>query len=585
VQALSAIRTDFSLALEDNGDMQAERAMVRAVLAAVIVALLPVAPASANGPVAASAPTISGTLAVGQTLTASPGVWTPTPASYTFQWWSCTGQVISACSLISGATNGAYTLLQNDGGNFFYVQVTALAAGGGTTANSAISGRVLTQPTAVVAPAITGSVLVGTTLTLSSGTWNGATSPAFSYQWQRCSSSDLATCTNIANATSTGFAVTATDVGFFLRAQVSVAANAFNLAGSTFSGLTSQISSEPLTVALPTISGLVAMDEVLTASRGTFAAFPLPTFTQQWQICTSTDITTCLPIEGATALTYTVKEGDVGKFFRIMVTASNNLGVKGSPSALTAVAIKTSLPVNTVLPAISGSPIDRQTLTLTSGTWSGVPIPTTVTQWQVCSDAAGATCTDISGATSTTLKLTFADLGKFFRATVTATNRIGVVSANSNILGPIVAATKLDRAPSTFGFLQVGQEWLATPGIWSGALSPMYSFQWQRCSDEKGATCTDIAGATNKNYLIQSADQGFYIRVKNWITDQSLPAYSEILAVKIAVKSELPKVEEIPDPTAEPAPAKRITITCVKGKTSKKVTGTAPKCPAGFKKK
>jgi hypothetical protein len=73
--------------------------------------------------------------------------------------------------------------------------------------------------------------------------------------------------------------------------------------------------------------------------------------------------------------------------------------------------------------------------------------------------------------------------------------------------------------------------------------------------------------------------------VKNWITDQSLPAYSEILAVKIAVKSELPKVEEIPDPTAEPAPAKRITITCVKGKTSKKVTGTAPKCPAGFKKK
>lgn len=512
--------------------MRTKYGLGKTAIASLIISLVPIAPSWAEGPTATVAPTISGSLAVGQVLSAAPGSWTPTPASYTYQWWSCSSQALAACSLISGATNANYTLTASDGGNYFYVQVTALAAGGGTTANSAISGRVLTQPVVVVAPTVTGSVLVGTTLTVSSGTWNGVTAPAFTYQWQRCSSSDLTTCTNIVNATSTGFTVTSTDVGFYLRAQVSIAANAFNLAASAFSGLTSQISSEPLTLALPTISGLVAVDEVLTATRGTFAAFPLPTFTQQWQICTSTDITTCLPIEGATALTYTVKEGDVGKYFRIMVTASNNLGVKGSPSALTTVAIKTSLPANTVLPSISGSPIDRQTLTLTVGTWSGVPTPTTAAQWQSCTDAAGSNCMDISGATSNTLKLTFADLGKYFRAKVTATNRIGVVSANSNILGPVVAATKLDRAPATFGFLQVGQEWIATPGIWSGALSPTYSFQWQRCSDEKGASCTDISGATNKNYLIQSADKGFYIRVKNWITDQSLPAYSEILALQ-----------------------------------------------------
>ena len=71
----------------------------------------------------------------------------------------------------------------------------------------------------------------------------------------------------------------------------------------------------------------------------------------------------------------------------------------------------------------------------------------------------------------------------------------------------------------------------------------------------------------------------------NWIADQSLPAYSEILAVKIAAKPELPKVEAAPAATAKPAPAKRITITCIKGKTTQKVTGTAPKCPSGFKKK
>ena len=563
-----------------------KRTLTRGIaLFALLISLLPISAAHATGPVSNSAPTVSGTLAVGQSLVASPGSWTPTPASYTYQWWSCTSQTLSACSLISGATNASYTLAVNDGGNFFYVQVTALAADGGTTANSAITGRVLTQPTVLVAPAITGSVLVGTTLSLSSGTWSGATSPAFSYQWQKCTTSDVATCTNIANATSTGFTVTSAEVGFYLRGGVSIAANAFNLAASTFSGLTSQISSEPITLTLPAITGLVAVDEVLTADRGTFAAFPVPTYTQQWQSCTSTDITTCTPIDGATALTYTVKSGDVGKYFRIMVTASNNLGVKGSPSGLTTVAIKTALPANTVAPTISGSPIDRQTLTLTSGTWSGVPTPTTASQWQVCTDAAGANCSDIASATTSTLKVTFADLGKYFRAKVTATNRIGAVSANTNILGPVTAATKLERAPSTFGFLQVGQEWIATPGIWGGALAPTYSYQWQRCADEKGANCTDIDGATKKEYTIQSGDKGFYIRVKNWITDQSLPAYSEILAVKIAAKPELPKAEAAPATTTKSALAKRITITCIKGKTTQKVTGTSPKCPSGFTKK
>jgi hypothetical protein len=44
-----------------------------------------------------------------------------------------------------------------------------------------------------------------------------------------------------------------------------------------------------------------------------------------------------------------------------------------------------------------------------------------------------------------------------------------------------------------------------------------------------------------------------------------------------------------PTPTATPTPkpvvAKKTTITCVKGKTIKKVTAVGPKCPSGFKKK
>jgi hypothetical protein len=40
-----------------------------------------------------------------------------------------------------------------------------------------------------------------------------------------------------------------------------------------------------------------------------------------------------------------------------------------------------------------------------------------------------------------------------------------------------------------------------------------------------------------------------------------------------------------PVATVKPATAKKATITCVKGKTSKKVTAVNPVCPKGYKKK
>jgi len=47
------------------------------------------------------------------------------------------------------------------------------------------------------------------------------------------------------------------------------------------------------------------------------------------------------------------------------------------------------------------------------------------------------------------------------------------------------------------------------------------------------------------------------------------------------------KATPSPTPTAAPqkSPVKKSTITCLKGKTTKKVTAVNPKCPAGYKKK
>lgn len=51
-----------------------------------------------------------------------------------------------------------------------------------------------------------------------------------------------------------------------------------------------------------------------------------------------------------------------------------------------------------------------------------------------------------------------------------------------------------------------------------------------------------------------------------------------------ATASPTPKVSIKPSPTPTKAAPKK-TITCVKGPLTKKVTGTNPKCPTGYKKK
>ena len=55
---------------------------------------------------------------------------------------------------------------------------------------------------------------------------------------------------------------------------------------------------------------------------------------------------------------------------------------------------------------------------------------------------------------------------------------------------------------------------------------------------------------------------------------------------EVKKESPAPEVKEVKEvAAAKPAAAKKITITCTKGKLIKKLSGTNPKCPAGFKKK
>src|SRR5205085_657018 len=155
----------------------------------------------------------------------------------------------------------------------------------------------------------------------------------------------------------------------------------------------------------------------------------------------------CSNVAGATSPTYVLVSADVGSTMRVSVTASNVAGSAAASSAQTAVVAATP-PVNTVLPTISGTAMDGQTLTGSNGTWTGTPTITYAYQWQRC-NAAGASCADVGGATSSTFAEGPADVGHTLRVVVTATNSAGSASASSAVSGGVAALPPSNTSPPT----------------------------------------------------------------------------------------------------------------------------------------
>jgi hypothetical protein len=186
----------------------------------------------------------------------------------------------------------------------------------------------------------------------------------------------------------------------------------------------------PTNVTSPVISGNAREGATLRSSQGEWTGSP-NAFFYQWLRCQPDASQTCVPIAGATQPEYALTPDDVGSRVRVEVVASNADGA--SPAQRSAATAVVRIPVPTLVkrPAISGSPREGETLTATTGDWTGSPTSYAYS-WRRC--VAGASnCPEIPGATDAAYVVQGVDVGSRIRVRVRATNAGGTSDSGSSV--------------------------------------------------------------------------------------------------------------------------------------------------------
>jgi hypothetical protein len=457
-------------------------------------------------------PVTRGFLVVGQVLEASEGVWSSTfTTNLSYRWQRVCSSVTS---VISGALTPTYTITEDDIGCAVLVQVTGSTLLGSAVAVSPSRGLV-TIVGNTVTPVVSGSLRVGGTLSVTSGTWIG--SPTLSYRWQ--SSSDGTIWDTISGATSSTYVLTVAHAGLYIRGQVlgsksSQASVAYVVVATSSNTAIVPALSVTNSVA-PAVSGSWSVGTTLSASNGSWSTSG--TFGYQWQ--SSADNVTWTDIANATLATFVLTSNEASKYVRVRVTNST---ANGDGIAFSIPRSKVGSPFNTAIPTVTGTLRVGSTQTVTNGTWSNTPTAYSY-QWQKSAD--GISWIDVSGETNATYAPTFDVANLQIRVNVSAGNAVETATVTTAVIRNFLPP-QATVIPVVTGTNTVGQTLTSSSGTWPSTVSG-YAYQWQRSSDN-GVTWTNIAGATASTYVLITADAGYQIRSQVSLTTNagSSSAYS-----------------------------------------------------------
>jgi Tol biopolymer transport system component len=312
------------------------------------------------------------------------------------------------------------------------------------------------------------------------------------------------------------------------------------------------------------IDGAIKDGEALTAGSITSSGAGTATgsATYQWLRCNSSGAN-CVSISGATGETYTVTSTDVSSTIRVRATVESTAGPASATSAAVGPVVGVA-PVNTSLPTTTGGTAATlgTALTAATGSWSGTSPISFSYVWKQC-DATGGSCVAIASATGSSYTPVTADLGKTIRVDVTATNGYGSATATSTQTAVVVSNVPTNISlPLVSGTTRTGFSLLTTTGVWSGAPTITFKYQWQRCNST-GGSCANIVGAISSTYFLTNADVGSRLRVEVTATNAAGSA---------KVTSEPTTVVEGLAPTNSVSPL--ITGSARSGQTLRTSTGT-----------
>ena len=271
----------------------------------------------------------------------------------------------------------------------------------------------------------------------------------------------------------------------------------------------------PVNTSAPVINGTGVVGGIMTMGLGGWSTSGTSKVIR-WQ--RSTDAATWSDI-GATGLSYATQPGDLGAYFRVIVTETNSFGQASATSASFG-PIASGPPQVASSPVITGVPQVGSTIGASPGTW--VPAaPNYAYTWQYSADGQTG-WVSIPGALGASYTIGAGDAGTYLRVRVTATNAVGTSTAVSSPFGPVTVPTPVNTVrPTVAGTARVGLTLGASAGRWSMAGTVAYA--WQYSADGRTGWVT-IPGARGASFTISSAYTGTYLRVR--VRMGAIDAYS-----------------------------------------------------------